>query len=397
MADIGGELLWPGDGRADDVFTDASFLAAMVRFEQAWLDGLAAAGLAPGSVALVAPALADIAADAESGGNPVIPLVKELRKQSVDVHRGLTSQDVVDTALVLCVRDALDRVLADGERAARTLGRLARAHRATVMAGRTLTQLAVPITFGLKAATWLAGLTDAIVELRRAREELPIQIGGAAGTLAAVVELARDNDDPVGTAAALARDVAHRLDLQGGTPWHTRRTPLTAAADALVALSDAWGHMAGDIALLSRSEIGELREGAGGGSSTMPGKANPVLSILLRRHALAAPSLAATLHVAAATYVDERPDGGWHAEWDTLRLLARRSVVAASQAADLVAGLVVDTVAMAERVASDARTLTAEQRSIAGSAAEDPAAYLGATDLVIDNIFERAARVWSNL
>jgi len=388
-----GELLWPGDARAGDVFTDEAFLAAMVQVEQAWLDALVSVGLAS-PTSLSTPPLDAVAGGSESGGNPVIPLVKALRSQSDAVHRGLTSQDVVDTALVLCLREAVGRVLVDLERAARALARLAREHRASVMAGRTLTQYAVPATFGLKAAGWLAGLTEAADDLHRVREALPVQIGGAAGTLAAVVELAGEQEDPVGVAAGLVRAVAQSLDLQGGAPWHTRRTPLTVVADALVTLSDTWGHVAGDIALLSRPEIAELREAAGGGSSTMPGKANPVLSILLQRHALAAPGLAATLHVAAATYVDERPVGGWHAEWDTLRTLARRSVVAASQAADLLEGLVVDTDRMAARVWEAEDTLHAEQRSISGRTEGD---YLGATDLIIDNILERAGRRWENL
>jgi len=388
-----GDLLWPGDERAGDLFTDEAFVAAMVRVEQAWLDALADAGLAAPAT-LAPPALAVVAAGTEAGGNPVIPLVKALRGQAPDVHRGLTSQDVLDTALVLCLRDAMDRVLLDVERSARALAGLARQHRGSVMAGRTLTQHAVPITFGLKAATWLDGLTDAARELRRVHGVLPLQAGGAAGTMAAVVELARELPDPPGTAVQLVRSAARALALQVGR-WHTHRGPLTTCGDALVGLADALGHLAGDIALLSRPEIGELRERTGGGSSTMPGKANPVLSILLRRHALAAPGLAATLHVAAATYVDERPDGGWHAEWDTVRLLARRSVVAASQAADLLEGLVVDTDRMATRAREDAETLRAEQRSMSGGPTDG--AYLGATDLIIDDILERAARVWSDL
>lgn len=392
-----GDLLWPGDERAGETFSDAAVLDAMLAVEEAWLRGLVAAGIAPETASLagiVGPADLDaLAAGAESGGNPVIGLVALLRERTGVrwVHRGLTSQDVLDTALVLCLRDAVDRVLADAARQATALAGLARTHRGSVMAGRTLTQHAVPITFGLKAATWLSGLTDAVTALRSAREELPVQAGGAAATLAAVVELARDLDDPVGAAAAAVRSLAGDLDLQGGAPWHTRRTPLTTAADALVTLADTWGRVGADVALLSRPEIGELREAAGGGSSTMPGKANPVLSVLLRRHALAAPGLAATLHVAAASYVDERPDGAWHAEWDTLRTLARRSVVAASQAADLLEGLVVDEERMSARAAEADERLRAEQRSVGGGEAP----YLGATDLIIDNVLERAARLWN--
>ena len=311
MADTVGDLLWPGDERAGTLFSDAAFLDAMVRAEQAWLAALAAAGIAPRAVPLTGVVGADdldaLAHGAESGGNPVIGLVGLLRERTGSewVHRGLTSQDVLDTALVLCLRDALDAVLADGERQARALAGLAREHRGSVMAGRTLTQHAVPVTFGLKAASWLLGLTDAMTAVGEVRREtLAVQAGGAAGTLAASVELAREASDPVEAAALVLRTFADSLRLQGGVPWHTRRSPLTRAADALVELSDTWGRIGGDVALLARPEIGELREATGGGSSTMPGKANPVLSILLRRHALAAPGLASTLHVAAASYVD---------------------------------------------------------------------------------------------
>jgi len=398
-----GDLLWPGAERAGSLFSDAAFLAAMVRAEQAWLDTLADAGIAPSSTSLAgvvgADDLDELAAGAESGGNPVVGLVRLLRERTGSswAHRGLTSQDVLDTALVLCLRDAVDQVLVDVERQARAVVRLVREHRGTLMAGRTLTQHAVPVTFGLKASTWLLGLVDATTALRRVREELPGQAAGAAGTLAATVELARDLTDPVAAAAGALRAFVRGLGLQGGAPWHTRRTPITGAADALVTAADTWGRIGGDVALLSRPEIGELREASGGGSSTMPGKANPVLSILLRRHALAAPGLAATLHVAAASYVDERPDGGWHAEWDTLRTLARRSVVAASQAADLLEGLVVDAERMTARAADADRTLRAEQRSMSASGDGGEPPYLGATDLIIDNTLERAARVWSDL
>jgi 3-carboxy-cis,cis-muconate cycloisomerase len=394
------DLLWPGDERAGSVFSDASFLEAMVAVEQAWIDALAAAGIAPERVSLtdiVGPDDADgLATGAEAGGNPVIGLVRLLRERTGAgwVHRGLTSQDVLDTALVLCLREALDRILADLERQARALAGLVREHRGTVMAGRTLTQHAVPITFGLKASGWLLGLADATVGLRRVREELPGQAGGAAGTMAATVELARDLPDPVAAVAGVLRTFVRSLDLQGGAPWHTRRTPLTGAADALVTVADGWGRIGADVALLSRPEIGELREAAGGGSSTMPGKANPVLSVLLRRHALAAPGLAATMHAAAASYVDERPDGAWHAEWDTLRTLARRSVVAGSQAADLLEGLVVDADRMRARAAEVDQTLRAEQRSMAGDSVAEPP-YLGATDLIIDNTLERAEHLWN--
>jgi 3-carboxy-cis,cis-muconate cycloisomerase len=180
------------------------------------------------------------------------------------------------------------------------------------------------------------------------------------------------------------------LGLAAAAPWHTTRSVITRTGDALVTCCDAWGHVATDVATASRREIGELAEDRGGGSSTMPHKNNPVLSILIRRAALAAPPLAATLHAASAVSVDERSDGGWHTEWATLRTLTRRTIVAAAQTAELLAGLVVDT----ERAAANldaAGDLFAEQRSmteLTGRAALPD--YIGATEHLIDAALQRA-------
>lgn len=163
---------------------------------------------------------------------------------------------------------------------------------------------------------------------------------------------------------------------------------ITRAGDALVGCCDAWGHLANDIAAATRT--GELYEGSGGGSSTMPHKNNPVLTVLLRRAALTAPPLGATLHAASAASVDERSDGGWHAEWATLATLTRRTVVAASEAADLLAGLRVGTDRAAANLAA-AQDIRAEQRKMAELTGREPApGYLGATDLLIDTALERA-------
>jgi len=378
-------VLWPGDHRAGGLLTDQALLDAMVAVEQAWLGVLAEAGLAAGTqLPAVAPDDLDPTA-IESTGNPVPALVAHLREASGEtwVHRGLTSQDVLDTALVVCLRDAVARVRGDLDRAVLRLAGLARQHAATPMVARTLTQHAVPTTFGLKAATWLTGLLDARDDLDHLdRVGWPVQLGGAAGTLAAVVELGLDPRQ--------ARDdLATRLDLAPAAPWHTTRRPLTRVADALVAVTDAAGRLAADVATLSRPEIAELSEGHGGGSSTMPHKANPVLSVQVRRAALAAPGLAATLHLAAATQVDERADGAWHVEWATLRDLGRRGVVAASQTADLLDQLVVHPAAMAATLAAADDGVHAEQRAIRDLLGRDPSAatdhhdYLGAaTDLV---------------
>lgn len=402
-----GDLFWPGDERAGDLMSEVAWLAAMVAVEQAWLDTLAMAGIAPASAALTglvdAADLPALSAAAEAGGNPVLALVTMLRSRAGGpgapwIHRGLTSQDVVDTGLVLCLRDAA--VWARHEVRAQTaaLAALTEEHRHTLMTGRTLTQHAVPITFGLKAAGWLDGVLDAAAALYRLT--FVAQVGGAAGTLAAVVEIARvaDADRPERAALALAAQCAKRLGLALARPWHTRRAAFTMVGDALVGCTDAWGKIATDVVTLSRPEIGELAEPAvagRGGSSTMPQKRNPILAVLVRRAALAAPPLASTLHLAAAFAEDERPAGGWHAEWSALQALGRRTAVAAAQTTELLTGLQVD----ADRLAATARAawpdLTAERDSLAAVTGAAPSGgdYLGTADPHLDAVLARA-RTW---
>ena len=372
------DLLWPGDARGGDLCTDASVLAAMLRVEAAWLGTTLPEVVGPDDL----PALAFAA---EEGGNPVLPMLALLRDRlGADfeaLHRGLTSQDVLDTALVLCLRDAAARLRDDLDAQIGTLAALADRHRNTEMAGRTLTQHAVPITFGLKVAGWLQGVLDARDALAAAG--LPVQIGGAAGNLAAVVAI---TGSPAEARARVAATAA-RLGLPVREPWHTSRAPFTRFGDALVTCTDAWGRIAADVLIGARPEIGELHEGRGGGSSAMPNKHNPVLSVLIRRAALAGPPLAATLHTAAATMVDERADGAWHVEWATLRTLARRTVVAGSQTADLLAGLRVDAVRMAVTRAAARPGIDAERAKYEGSS-DHP--YEGATDEIIDAALKRS-------
>jgi 3-carboxy-cis,cis-muconate cycloisomerase len=392
-------LFAPGTHRAAGLDGEA-FVRAMVRVEAAWLRALATvrAGDRDDAETLAAaveecrPDPTALGVAAESAGNPVPGLVEELRTDLGDrpavalLHRGLTSQDVLDTALVLLARDASHRVRDDLTSAVESLAALAEAHRTTVMAGRTLTQWAVPVTFGLTAAQWLAGLLDARDQVTAVLDDLPAQCGGAAGTLALVGELTAD---PSAAARAFAAD----LDLTWpGAPWHTRRTPVTRIGDALVGTCDALGVVAGDVVLLARPEIGEVRESAAegrGGSSTMPHKRNPVLSVLVRGAALQAPLLGAQLHLAAAQAVDQRPDGAWHSEWPVLRRLLVLAVTATSQAAELVAGLEVDPAAMRRRAVAAAPDLLAERRTVVEGDAGDPGDYLGVADRIIDAVLAR--------
>ncbi|MCA2244728.1 3-carboxy-cis,cis-muconate cycloisomerase [Mycobacterium sp. WUMAC-067] len=401
-------LLWPGDHRAGEHMTDEALLGSMVAVESAWLSALAGAGLAPADCAaadlwnlVTHNDYATLAVTAEDGGNPVIPLVTLLRQRAEPVvapwiHRGLTSQDVLDTSLMLATRAAADELITQLREQISALSELVTRHRATPMVARTLTQHAAPTTFGAKAAGWLNGVVDAVE--RVATLTTPVQIGGAAGTLAATTELAASltgTPDPAGVSAGLAADTATALGLQPRPPWHTARAPITAAADAFVGCTDCWGRIASDVVTLARPEIGELGEPVAdgrGGSSSMPHKRNPVLSILIRRAALAAPPLAATLHTAAALANDERPDGAWHAEWDTLRTLARRTVVAGSQTAELLSGLAVHTRRMSENL--DAADVLGEQQAVAELAGREPSpTYFGAVDRLVDDSLGRAARV----
>ena len=401
-------LLWPGDQRAGELMSDATLLASMVAVEAAWLDALAAEGLAPRECAgadlhhLVAAQDCEmLAVSAEDGANPVIGLVELLRERAtpqVDrwIHRGLTSQDVLDTGLMLATRGVVDEVMSQLAEQISTLSALATTHRGTQMVARTLTQHAAPTTFGTKAATWLNGVVDAYQQL--AALTTPVQVGGAGGTLAAATELAilaEGHGNAVEIPAKLAQTTAATLGLAIRMPWHTTRTPVTAASDALVGCTDAWGRIASDVVTLVRPEIAELSEpatGDRGGSSSMPHKRNPVLSILIRRAAIAAPSLGATLHTAAALANDERPDGSWHAEWDTLRTLARRTVVAGAQCSELLAGLQVHPEQMAENLGS--ADVLSEQRVIADLVGKAPSAnYFGAVNTLIAESLDRAKRI----
>ncbi|MDQ0717609.1 3-carboxy-cis,cis-muconate cycloisomerase [Streptomyces luteogriseus] len=348
-------LLAPGwtDSAAASATGDHAFLRALLDAEAALTRAQAAAGLAPAEAATAVTGAAgagafdvrSLAERARTGGNPVIPLVADLTKAVGDtygpyVHRGATSQDIMDTAMMLVAARTLDPVLADLGRTEQALSRLAAEHRDTAMPGRTLTQHAVPTTFGLKAAGWRSLVLDARERVRTVRESLPAQLGGAAGTLAAFG--AYGASDPAGLPAAYARELGLRApDL----PWHTLRTPIGDLAGCLAFAAGALGKLAVDVLTLSRTEIAEVAEGSGGGSSAMPHKSNPVRSTLIASAARRAPQLAATLYGSMAAE-DERPAGAWHAEWEPLRDLLRLVGGAARDAAELAEGLRVRPEAM---------------------------------------------------
>lgn len=410
------DLLWPGAQRAAGVMSDEALVEALVTVELQWYLVLADAGIAPqvdlpSRRQLVAVSYRELARQehlVEAGGNLVIPLLATLRAQLEPtvpevarwLHKGLTSQDALDSALMLLLQGVCREVLSSSDVQVLLLRRLVADHRQTVSAGRTLTQHAVPTTFGLLAAGWLHSALDVIEDFTRLIATLPVQVGGAAGTLAAITTLASRSGDPQSKAVELADELALRLGLQPSPPWHTHRRPVTRIGDALVAAVDAYSHIANDVLVRARPEIGELSEGAGtgrGGSSTMPHKQNPILSVLIRRAGLTAPQLGATLHAAAAAAVDERPDGAWHAEWATLATLAKQAAVAGAQTEDLLGELVVHADRMQETAERAADDLLAERRSIekflgVEASADGPTSYLGASDRLVDAALARADR-----
>ncbi|MGW2717108.1 3-carboxy-cis,cis-muconate cycloisomerase [Streptomyces sp. NPDC001492] len=340
---------WAGSPAASAT-GDRAFLQALLDAEAALTRAQSALGLAPSEAAAAVTEAAvaarfdvrSLAERARAGGNPVIPLVADLTKAVGEeygpyVHRGATSQDIMDTATMLVATRTLDLVLADLGRTERALARLAADHRDTAMPGRTLTQHAVPTAFGLKAAGWRSLTLDARDRIKAVRDSLPVQLGGAAGTLAAfTVYGARDTQ-------ALTAAYAHELGLREPLlPWHTLRTPIADLAGCLAFAAGALGKVAADVLTLGRTEVAEVAEGSGGGSSAMPHKANPVRSTLIAAAARRAPQLAATLYGSLAAE-DERPAGAWHAEWEPLRELLRLVGGAARDAAELAEGLRVHT------------------------------------------------------
>ncbi|MEU9760445.1 3-carboxy-cis,cis-muconate cycloisomerase [Streptomyces sp. NPDC047987] len=348
---------------------DKAFLQAMLDAEAALTRAQAACGLAPVAAGRAVTAAADasrfdvrgLALRARAAGNPVVPLIADLvaavePEARPYVHRGAGSQDILDTAAMLVAARALAELLDDLARAADSVARLAVAHRNTPMAGRTLTQHAAPITFGLKAAGWRALILDARDRLSAVRQSLPVQLGGAAGTLAAFDALAprTDGDEAAlggqGRGMPLLQAFANELGLaEPLLPWHSLRTPVADLAGALAFTAGALGKPAADVLILSRTEIGEVSEGHGGGSPAMPHEANPVRATLIAAAARRAPGLAATLYGSLAAG-DERPAGAWHAEWEPLRELLRLVGGAARGAAELAEGLRVVPYAMRENL-----------------------------------------------
>jgi 3-carboxy-cis,cis-muconate cycloisomerase len=336
-----------------DAVSDRAWVQAMLDVEAALAAAQERAGIIPaGTAAHIAACCAadrfDIAAlgrAAAEAGNPVIPLVAALTRAvpveaSGWVHWGATSQDVLDTAMVLLARQGLNLVLSDLDGVAAACARVSHEHRQTLMLGRTFLQPAVPITFGLKAAGWLVAVLDARRRLAELRASgLAVQLGGAAGTLASL-----GADGP-----RVVRLLAEELALaEPVLPWHSARGRIAEVGAALGVTCGVMGKIARDVALLMQAEVGEVAEPTAlgrGGSSSMPHKQNPVAAMAVdagvrRAHALVGVLLGAMLQE------HERAVGGWHAEWETVGELFRLSAGAVVRVREVVDRLRVDPVRM---------------------------------------------------
>jgi len=313
-------LFVPDDLR--EAVSGRSWLEAMLEAERALANAGAIAGVVPeGAAAKIA---AECSADAydwdvlllewRRSGSPADALVRTLVRRAGEdagrwVHLGATSQDIVDTAAMLVARRALGLVVGRLTRAADACAELARTHRNTPMAGRTLLQHAVPTTFGLKAAGWLVALADARGRLAELREALPAQLGGAAGTLSALGE------QGIEVSALFARELALA---EPTLPWHANRTPIAELGASLSIAAGVVGKVALDLQLLAQTEVAEVREsGDGGGSSAMPQKRNPVGATWARAGAELARGHASVL-IGPAAVEHERGAGSWQAEGDAL-------------------------------------------------------------------------------
>jgi 3-carboxy-cis,cis-muconate cycloisomerase len=436
-------------GLFSQIFTTDQLLAATA--DRAWLQAMldveAALAVAEAEVGVIpaeaAPAIvAECRADlydasllgraGRLGGNPVIPLVQALTArvngESADwVHWGATSQDILDSAAMLVIKRSLDLILSDLAGAADACATLAERHRSTLMAGRTLLQQALPITFGLKSAGWLAAILDARTGLQHIFDHgLAVQLGGAAGTLASLGS----------SGPEVTTRMATQLDLHSpALPWHTHRGRMAAVATGLGIAAGVAGKIALDVALLMQTEVGEAFEPAGadvGGSSTLPHKRNPVAAASIeaavhRVHALVPVILQAMIQP------HERAVGGWQSEWQTMTDVLQLAGGAIARVRQVVDGLEVDVsrmganlhlsgdLLMGERIVfylapqigrSEAKRLVSEASRRASASGEslretlaaapplaqlsaeeldqlfDPRQYVGSTNIFIDRALE---------
>ncbi len=355
--------------------TDVALLQAMLDVEVALMRALVKSGIAPAQAAAEVAQAADastfdvaaIGRGTADKGTPVPGMLSALRSRLSDeaaahLHQGATSQDVVDTGLMLVADRALAPLLDELGAAADACAQLAERHRSTLAPGRTLLQQGLPLTFGIKAATWLSGLDGSCAELAEVRERvLAVQLAGAVGTLAAL------GDRGLEVMSAVAEELGLAEPALG---WHTVRLRPARLSAALGSALGVMGKVARDVVLLAQTEVAEAAEGAGegrGGSSTMPHKRNPVGAVAVIACAQRAPGLVATI-LGAMVQEHERAAGAWQAEWEPLLELLRLAGSAATTLRELLEGLDVDAERM--RVDLDATGELVMSESVAAALSE---------------------------
>ncbi len=385
------------DAEIAALFTDDAQIASMVLFEAALASAEARAGVIPeASANRIAdvcrefrPDPASLAAGTASAGVPVPALVKALKAEiggddARYVHFGATSQDVFDTGLVLRLRDAVAIIRRRTRKLIKALIAQAETHRATVMIGRTRSQQAVPTTFGLKAAGWLAPLVRIDQRIDTLCSGLfRLSFGGAAGTLASIGDKAME----------VERNLADELELPPtDMPWHSQRDVLVDFAAQLTALSGALGKMGQDLVLLAQSEIAEVQPGKGGGSSTMPHKSNPVQAEMLITLARFNAGQLGTF-AQSQIHEHERSGASWLLEWLTLPQMIMATAAGLAQAVDMVPTLKINADRMAANLELSRGAMLAEAATFA------LAEHLGrdGADKLVKDALSRSAANQSNL
>jgi 3-carboxy-cis,cis-muconate cycloisomerase len=344
----------------DRIFSDSVRTQRMLDFERALAAAEARLSVIPKSAGSAISNhcevdlfdLPSVARAAATAGNLAIPLVKELtqlvaqsdEEASRYVHWGATSQDVIDSGLVLQLREAFDAIESELQKLSEKLTQLAQDHRATALPARTWMQHAVPTVFGLKVAGWLDAVTRHRGRLSETRERvLVLQFGGAAGTLASL------GSDGMKVAQVIAEELGLVLP---AVPWHSHRDRIAEVGTTLALMVGTLGKIARDVSLQNQTEVAEAFESAAdgrGGSSTMPQKRNPVACSVILAAANQVPALASAL-LSAMPQEHERGLGGWQAEWNILPELVRRAGGALHHAREMIDGLQLDTARMSQNL-----------------------------------------------
>ncbi|MCU7549784.1 3-carboxy-cis,cis-muconate cycloisomerase [Chitinophagaceae bacterium LB-8] len=363
------------DPKVNLLFRDEAIIQYMLQFESALAQAQAICGVIPGEAAQVISECCQVAninkeqliADAALGGNVNIPLVKQLtsvvnQKDAAAakyVHYGATSQDVIDSAVMLQLKDAIDLIAKGLDVLIEQLTLLVETHRNTVMIGRSFMQQARPITFGFKVAHWLDGILrskEKVDDLLK--ENFVLQLGGAVGTFHGMM----------GRGLMVAEKMSGLLGLKMlSIPWHTQRDCLAAIATTLGILNGSLGKIAKDISLLMQTEIAEVFEPSGkgkGGSSTMPHKRNPVGCIAILANVQRVPSLVATM-LGTMVQDHERGTGTWHAEWETISAIVQLTAGSLRKATEVTNGLEVDKEQMLRNIEITKGLIFAENISLA--------------------------------